>query len=198
MNKEDFLRELRTALQGLPQEEIEARVSFYSEMIDDRIEEGLSEDEAVAQIGAVENIRAQIIAETPLGKLVREKVRPNRQLRIWEIVLLVLGAPVWIPLLISVAAILFSVYVCIWAVVLCVYAADLALAGGVIAGVAATVMYLMEANFRGALFYAGAAAVCAGLAILLFIGCVRLTKAVAKITRRMLIGIKNAIAGKEE
>ena len=108
MNKEDFLRELRTALQGLPQEEIEARVSFYSEMIDDRIEEGLSEDEAVAQIGAVENIRAQIIAETPLGKLVREKVRPNRQLRIWEIVLLVLGAPVWIPLLISVAAILFS------------------------------------------------------------------------------------------
>ncbi len=43
MNKQAFLTQLRKGLSGLPQEDIEERLAFYSEMIDDRIEEGLSE-----------------------------------------------------------------------------------------------------------------------------------------------------------
>ncbi len=198
MNKEEFLSALRSALAGLPQEDIEERLAFYSESIDDRVEDGLTEEEAVKALGTVDEVRDQIMAEIPLTKLVREKMRPKGRLKAWEIVLLVLGAPVWIPLLIAAAAILFSLYIVIWAVVLCVYAADLALAGGVVAGVAAAVMYLMEANFKGALFYAGAAVVCAGLAIVLFAGCVALTKAVLRWTRRRLIAIKSSMAAKED
>ena len=77
MNKQEFLRGLRTALSGLPQDDIEERVTFYGEMIDDRIEEGMSEDEAVAGIGTVDEVRAQTIAEIPLQKLVKEKVSGN-------------------------------------------------------------------------------------------------------------------------
>ena len=164
MNKEEFLNALRSALAGLPQEDIEERLAFYSESIDDRVEDGL---------------------------------RPKGKLRAWEIILLVLGAPLWIPLLIAALAVLFSIYVCIWALVISVYAVELALVGGVIAGVGGTVMYLKEGNFVGALFYAGAAVLCAGLAILLFFGCIKLTKAVVKLTARMLLGIKNSFVGKE-
>ena len=39
MNKQEFLMRLREGLSGLPQNEIEERLTFYSEMIDDRIEE---------------------------------------------------------------------------------------------------------------------------------------------------------------
>ena len=34
MNKDQFLEELRKKLSGLPQEDIDERVAFYSEMID--------------------------------------------------------------------------------------------------------------------------------------------------------------------
>ena len=39
MNKEEFLNALRSALAGLPQEDIEERLAFYSESIDDRVED---------------------------------------------------------------------------------------------------------------------------------------------------------------
>ena len=59
MRKQEFLAKLRKGLSGLPQDDIEERLIFYSEMIEDRKEEGLSEEEAVAAIGSVDEIVAQ-------------------------------------------------------------------------------------------------------------------------------------------
>ena len=41
MTKIQFLLALNKALSGLPQDEIEERLTFYSEIIDDRMEDGL-------------------------------------------------------------------------------------------------------------------------------------------------------------
>ena len=49
MNKTEFLDALRHALGKLPSYEVEQSIAFYAEMIDDRIEDGMSEQEAVAQ-----------------------------------------------------------------------------------------------------------------------------------------------------
>ena len=76
MRKQEFLTALQTRLSGLPQEDVEERVSFYGEMIDDRVEEGLSEEDAVTAIGPIDAIAEQTLSEIPLTKLVREKVRP--------------------------------------------------------------------------------------------------------------------------
>ena len=102
MGKAEFMETLRKRLAGLPQAEIEERLAFYNEMIDDRIEDGLTEEEAVAEVGPVEDVVNQIMSEIPLTALVREKVRPKRTLRVWEIILLVLGSPIWLSLLIAV------------------------------------------------------------------------------------------------
>ena len=56
MNKQEFLAGLQKGLSGLPQEDVEERLTFYGEMLDDRMEEGLSEEEAVAAAGSVEEI----------------------------------------------------------------------------------------------------------------------------------------------
>ena len=50
MRKQEFLSALKRSMKGLPKSEIDERISFYSEMIDDRVEEGFSEEEAVAMI----------------------------------------------------------------------------------------------------------------------------------------------------
>ena len=110
MTKKQFLDRLGKSLNGLPQEDISERLTFYGEMIDDRAEEGLTEEEAVAGIGSVEEITAQILEETPFARLVKERVKPKRRMTAWEIVLLAVGSPVWLSLLIALLAVVLSLY----------------------------------------------------------------------------------------
>ena len=198
MNKEEFLSGLRRKLSGLPQKDIEERIAFYSEMIDDRMEDGLSEEEAVAEIGTVDSIVEQIMSEIPLSKLVREKVKSKKSLKVWEIILLVLGSPVWLPILVSVLAIVLSLYVIIWAAAVCIYAACFSMAAGAVGGIAGLFISLFKGAPAVALFSLGAAAVCAGLAILLFYVSVWATKLILKMTKRIILGIKTSFVGMEE
>ena len=84
MNKQEFLAKLRNLLSGLPQEEIEERLLFYSEMIDDRMEEGYSEEESVEAVGPVDDVVEQIIAETPFTRIAKERIKPKRKLEKWK------------------------------------------------------------------------------------------------------------------
>ena len=90
MSKQEFLEQLRKGLSGLPQEDIEERVSFFNEMIEDRMDEGLTEEEAVMAAGPVEEIIEQTVADIPFAKIAKERIKPKRQLKTWEIVLLIL------------------------------------------------------------------------------------------------------------
>lgn len=197
MNKDQFLEELRKKLSGLPQEDIDERVAFYSEMIDDRMEEGITEEEAVASLGTVDSVVEQIMSEIPLTKLVKQKVKPKGKMKAWEVVLLVLGAPVWIPLIIAALAIALSVYIVIWAVVISVYAVNLSVAAGAASGLAGIFIYLKAGNPAGMLFSFGAAIALAGLTILLFFVCKWITKAVIKLTGRIFLGTKTSFVGKK-
>ena len=60
MNKHEFFEQLGRGLSGLPQEDIDERLTFHGEMIDDRVEDGLTEEEAVAEIGSPDEIASQI------------------------------------------------------------------------------------------------------------------------------------------
>ena len=99
MDKIAFLEILQKKLSCLPQSDIDKTVDYYSEMIDDRMEDGTSEEEAVASLGDIDGIVSQILADTPLPRIVGSSLRPRRALRAWEIVLLILGFPLWGPLL---------------------------------------------------------------------------------------------------
>ena len=56
MKREEFLAELRKSLAGLPKEDIEDRINFYDESISDRMEDGKTEEEAIADIGSVDDV----------------------------------------------------------------------------------------------------------------------------------------------
>ena len=198
MTTAEFTEALRKGLPGLPREDLEERLAFYAEMIEDRMEEGLTEEEAVAGLGPVEEVIGQIAAETPLVKLVKERVKPKRALRAWEIVLLVLGSPIWLSLLIAAAAVLFSVYVTIWAVAVSLWAVDLSLAAGALAGLAGGFLFLVKGRLLLACCSLGAALLCAGLAILMFFFCLWLSKALVKGTGKFFVGLKARLMRKEK
>lgn len=65
MNKNEFLRALEKGIAGLTEEERRRTLDFFSEMVDERLEEGMSEEEAVASIGSVDEIIENVLAEVP-------------------------------------------------------------------------------------------------------------------------------------
>lgn len=128
MSKQEFLERLQNGLHGLPKEDIDERLMFYSEMIDDRAEEGLSEEQAVSAVGDVEEIVRQVIADTPLAKIAKERIKPKRRLKAWEITLLAIGSPIWLSLGIAAAAVVLALYVSVWSVVVSLWAVFVSLA----------------------------------------------------------------------
>lgn len=185
MKRNEFLNQLRARLWAMPEADKQRSVDYYSEMIDDRMEDGLSEEEAVAAIGDLDEIVEQILHETPRppATVHNGQKQQKRGLEPWMIVLLVLGSPLWIPLVVSAVSVVFSIYVSLWSVVISLYAVFIALAASAAGCVVGS--FFMIGRFAEVMVAWGAAALCAGLSILFLLlanlaakGLVKLTKLV--------------------
>ena len=197
MNKYEFLGRLRERLAGLPPKDIDASLDYYSELIADRIEDGMSEEEAVAAMGTIDEIVAQILEDTPLPKLVKEKVRPKRPLRTWEILLIVLGFPLWLPLLAAFASVIFSVLVAIGSVIISVFAVAVSVGACTLGFLIASPICFISAKYALGTILIGAALICAGLCILLFIGAKYAAKGILWLCRKSIYAIKSCFVKKE-
>lgn len=196
MTKLQFLLALHDKLSGLPQDDVEQRLNFYSEMIEDRMEDGLGEEEAVAAIGSVAEIAAQIVADIPLAKIAKEKIKPKRRLSAWEIVLLAMGSPIWLALLIAAVAVGFSVYVVLWSLVISLWAVEASVWACALAGVIG-IAFAFNGNVLTGFAMLGAGFVCAGLAIFLLYGCKAAINGIILLTKKLVFGIKTCFIKKE-
>ena len=196
MTKEEFLNDLRNKLNGFPKEEIEERVNFYNEMILDRVEEGKSEEEAIKEIGTVDEVVDSILKETPLFNLIKERVKPKRRLKGIEIFLLILGFPLWFPLLMVCFTLVLVAYLLIWVLDLVVYATDLALGVGSVGAI--VIFFILLSNGSFMLSYLGMGILAAGLAAFFALACYGVTKLSILLSKKMALGIKRSFVGKGE
>ena len=198
MSKQEFLERLQEALSGLPQEDITERVNFYSEMIDDRMEDGLSEEAAVAEIGAVEEIKTQIVSEVPLPKIVKEKIKQKQHLRAWEIVLLVLGSPIWLSLLIAAFAIILSLYIVVWSLIISLWAVEVSFIVSAFAAVAGGIYFAFRGEGMLGVALISAGIVLAGLSVFLFFGCREASRGILVLTKKIALGLKSMFIGRRK
>jgi uncharacterized membrane protein len=196
MDKIEFLATLRKGLSGLPQADINERLSFYEEMIDDNVEEGLTEEEAVSRIGSVDDIVRQTIEDTPLSKLAKERIKPTKKLGVMEIILLALGSPIWVSLLISFLAVIFSLYVTMWAVVISLWSVFVALAACAFAGILSGFVFAITGHGLVGIAMIATGLVCWGLSIFAFFGCKAVTKGSAILTKKIVLAMKNRLKKK--
>lgn len=192
MNKQQFLTEISSRLKGIPEHDIKKSLDYYSEMIADRMEDGLAEADAVSAVGSVEEIVSQILSEsTPL---ILPKTR--RTPKIWEIILLILGSPVWLPLLLAAAIVILAVYIVIWSAILTLYAIDLSLVAGGILGSASAFMLIFSGYTVQAVLFFGTGLILAGISILLFFGFNQITKYTVILSKEIFVLLKKCIKGK--
>ena len=190
MTKQEFSDKLRKALAGLPKEETEERVSFYCEMIEDRMEEGASEEEAVAGVGSVEKIAERILSKMPIGKIVKERVSHKRERSTLQILLIVLGFPVWFPLLLAAGVIVLSIYLVIFSLFLSLWAVDLALGACALGGFVLAALSLVRGDLLPALAVFGISVFSAGAAILFYHVCLAATKGLIRLCGKLALAIK--------
>lgn len=200
MNKRAFLSALDERLSCLPKEDREESFNYYSEIIDDRMEDGLSEEESVAALGSIEEIVSQILMETSLPKLVKANVKPKRTLKAlktWVKILLILGSPVWVPLLFAALCILFAVYIVLWSGILVLYSVVLSFAATAIGCILGFFVSLPAGNIAPGLLFLGAGLFCVGITLLLFFGFNRITKGLLILSKKFLLAIKTRFVRKE-
>ena len=78
MKKQDFEKWLRYTLYDIPTEELERILQYYSDAIADRMEDGMTEEEAVAALGT----REEILAACGMGLPTQTAVKRSRK-KVW-------------------------------------------------------------------------------------------------------------------
>lgn len=169
MTKQLFLNELSAALHTLPREERYRTLSYYDELIDDRMEDGQTEEEAVSSLGEPSAVAREILGE--------EEPAPSTGTgrRAWVIVLLVLGFPLWGSLLLAAVLLLISVYICLCVPAFVLGALSLSFLAGAIVGVVGTPFLvldvgLLSGGLGAGLFQVGASVAFLGLSVLCALG----------------------------
>lgn len=204
MTKHEFENGLRERLKtrGLSDTEITKSIDFYLEMIDDRVEEGMSEEEAVAALGDIDDIARQILYDAPLGVLVKSKIKSNKKERsaggiALLIVLLIFGFPLWFPIVaalfgvaVAICAVLFALIVTVIAVFLSVIVAGLALIP--------FAFFALTEGVGAAIWVLSGALILLGVAILLWFPVKGIFVGIVKLMGAILRGIKSLFIGKKE
>ena len=199
MSRDAFIGELRHRMAGLPQEIVDRTVEYYSELVADSVEDGLTEEEAVSRLGYIDEIVANVVKDTPLTQIVQTRVQEKKAKGVsaWVIVLLVLGAPVWLPLLIAGLVVILALFIALWAVVIALWAAVAAVILTGIAAMVGGVIELVRMHLAQGLVLLGGGLMCLGLCALLYLLMKLITVGTVKLCKWIWTGIKSLFVGRK-
>ena len=196
MNRQEFIYELRKKMSRLSEAEVEERICFYEEMISDRMEDGLSEEEAIDTIKAIE-ISNNVPLYEQKSHLTINKTKQNDYRRRKKIIILSSTAIIWAPILIVLAASAFaiavSLYATLWSVVASIWAVFGAFTVSAPAAALIGTLNIFSGNILFGIAIIGGGMVCAGLAIFTFFGALYTTKGSAILTKKSFSGIIDII-----
>ena len=126
MNKKQFCTLLENQLRiYLSSEEVYKTLNFFKEMIDDRVDEGLSEEQAVSQLGNIDDIVGQILDEHNIKKRQKKLVWrfiPQKTPSAANIIIAILLFPIWITIFSLVASFFIAFVSLIFSLVVSVIA----------------------------------------------------------------------------
>ncbi|MBR1797868.1 MAG: DUF1700 domain-containing protein [Clostridiales bacterium] len=193
MKREEFIGQLENRLSGLPKDELEGRLSFYSEMIDSRMENGMTEEEAVDSFGSVDDVVEHIMSEIPLTKVVRANSSSKKGLPVWAIVLLIVGFPIWFSLLVAV----FAVFLGLWIAVLSLYIVAVAFIIAAVASVVVAVYMFITGRIAIGIMLVGVTLILVSFTIVAFVVTNLLVRGMGFLTKKTVFGIKSLFIGKE-
>lgn len=197
MNKNEFIERLKNSLCALPEAELCKTLDYYSEIIDDMIEDGMEEGAAVASLGDTVQIANEVLLERPLAELVKSKVNNKRSLKGWQVALIILGSPLWLILILSVLIVILSFFIVLWSILLALFAVVLSLAVSLPVCVFGFALFMARQQIPAAILILGVGLICGGFSIFGFMAVKRLINPLVKLGKWFLKGVKSIFISKE-
>ena len=188
MNKQEYLARLRAALACLPEGEIEESVAFYTEMIDDRVADGLTEEEATAQLDDPKAAARAIVADLPV--VPRTVVRTKQRNRALYWTLVILGFPLWFPLLLAAGMLVLAGLLTIWCLILGLWLLAAGLLAGGPLGIGVCLWALAVGQPAYGVFELGSGLLCFGLGLFCLHGAVAASKTLMQVSRQWIAKAK--------
>ena len=198
MLKQEFIEELKSLIGNLPYEDVNKYVEYYSEMIEDRIDDGMTEEDAVKEVGSPKVIAEQILKDN--GATINEQVSGAtnkdkkgfsfKNLDTLSIVLIIVSFPIWVSLLAGVFSMVVGVFAGLLSLFISAWACTLSFG---LCGIACTVMgivYLFSEGLGTFLCYTGAGILLIGLSILFYVGAKYFTKLCIYLCKKCVQSIK--------
>ena len=190
MTQAEFIARLDRLIAALPAEERRRATEFYRELSLDRMENGKTEEEAVADCGPVEEIAEKVMAAyTPVRQ-------PSLFLRVMKIIALIFGVPILLSIAIPLAAAAFVLYACLWILMACVFILVLSFGLVGLVGVVGTAFVLPQSLPAG-VFQLGAGLLFCGLCLLSLVGAVKLFQLLLRFTVWLAGAIANSFRRKK-
>lgn len=176
MNKKDFLDKLSRLIRSLPQSEIDRITNYYSETIADRMDEGMSEFEAVASLEDVEAIARQCLFENSVPE---PKPPLSTGTKAAIIVFMVVGSPIWLPVVISVLSAILVALVSMWVALVSIFVSAIAMAiSAVISFIYSP--FVIASNPAYGIFAIGSGIFLAAVSICIFLAALKLSSLFVK------------------
>lgn len=114
MTKREFISELKSQLSRYDEQEVASALQYYIEIIDDKMDNGLSEYAAVKSLGTPQSVALSIRSELVVKQVERTERHENKKGGIKNSRILLatmLASPVLLPLGIGLIAVLFALTV---------------------------------------------------------------------------------------
>ena len=167
MTRTEFLNELEQRLSVLSECDRKRSLGYFEEMIADRMEEGMTEEEAVDSLETIDEIANRILNESA-EPAAEPKAKDFHGCPMWlAIVLAVLAAPIWLPVAVSIVVGLFCLYLVPWSLILGLFSAALGCFFGGLFGAVVSFFVIPTAGIYASMLMLGLSLCCIGVGILL-------------------------------
>lgn len=121
----------------------------------------------------------------------------HKKLNTLQIVLLIIGSPLWFSLLIAVISIITSMYIVLWAIMISFWAVFVSIVSAALSMILVGIAFAFTNIKLTGLAMIGIGIFCTGLSILLFFACKSVTKAILSLTKESIKWIKNRFLKRE-
>lgn len=194
MTKLEFLAALKGRLDGLSDADVKKSLEFYSEMIDDRVEEGLTEEEAVKEIGSPIDVADKIIAEMPLTTVIKAKIKSKGKLNGYMIALIAVLSPVIFSLLLAFSITYIVLVSVLWSLLAILIGLVVGFILGGLGGIVISIIQACTGLYPSFVFILSASLILLGLGLLLLLtvkyaikGTILLTSKSVTLVKRLII-----------
>lgn len=194
MTKQEFLDELKYQLSGLASFDSRHLLKHYEQRIDENIESGMSEEEAVSSLGTVMQVANRAILKCSLKNIKEHRKNHRKHRSVGQWFIFILTSPLWISVQLAIALLVAAVFLLVWLLVAFAFCLTAAMALGSLIGTFISILTFVNASRTVAVGFEGACIIAFGLSVLLFVGSLALAKSAKQLYKKMRGGYKILLA----